>query len=334
MFGLACCARRSTFGTTRYCDLERSVRSGDVLLYNDPALDSADDERLVLRARAAALTRVLFSGPCMSHHLWDDDLSERFLEQYERTTPANRPLLESNWLEWQHAALVVCVKVPAARSAGKSSEDDSLDAQPTPLGVPHVFVPAWGSVCAASGERAQHHGEFVLQPLRVFLDGLARSGERCCALRHMLIADECARDVSALQQHLTSARRANLRDRIDAFQRTVYQMSRKRPDPQRMSTRVARAIEHTTSDEIARVRGATAKMDRDVLLLMRASTSYLVLQTLFNAQVLRVEPRVIDARQLVQSDSALSTHLATDYQFSDERVFLFALTPASSSAQT
>jgi len=327
---LACCARPSTFGTTRFGDLERSVRSGDLLLYNDPALDCESDAERATRARAVALTRLLFAGPCVAHHLWHNEPVPRFLEQYETNVAANRPLLESHWLEWQHAALVVCVKPPTPACA-KSSEDDSLESAPKSLslGVPHVFVPAWGSMCHAPAEREQRRGEFVLQPLRAFLNGLAQSGERCCALRHMLIADECEREVSALQQHLTSARRANLRDRIDGFQRTVFQMARKRPDSQRMSKSVTRAVDKTTNEQVQELRAAGAaqsRPERDVLLLMRASTAYLVLHTLFSAQVLRVEPRIADARQLVQADGALGKHLANDYQFSDERVFSFERT--------
>lgn len=340
MCALAFCARRATFGATRYAELECSVRSGDILLYDDPALECGDERECTVRRRAATLTRLLLALPCLLSHVWHESSeSPDAFEQYDDAATRQHARLEAHWGEWRHAALIVCVSAPR-RNDAKSSEDESSEtsAAAAAQSVPHVLVPAWGSVCTAPGARAAHVGQFVFQPLRTFLNALALSGERCCALRHMFIADEGAPSGAALapQGHLMSARRANVRDRIKAFLSTVYQAARRRPDPQHMSAVARRVVDYPARalDAVPPPPPSSpAGVERDLLLLMRASTAYLVLQTLFSTQVLRVAPRVADARQLVQSNGALHAHLANDYHFSDERSFSFEREPAARSVQ-
>jgi len=304
-------AYRASPGTARYADLERSVRSGDMLLFDDPRLDALGPAEAVRRRRAAALVRALTVCPCAAYDaLALDEQFDAELERYDTQRASQRPPLASEWLQWNHAALIVCMDVKRPGGGRGVVVDDGAESA---LTEPYVFVPAWST----GGDPARD--TFVLKPLREFLASGVRGARY--ALRHLLLVDEGTGGTD--NRRMMSQRRANLRNRIVDFQRRVFEAATKRPDPQRMDRCVVRALTTTESFDVERVRADAARAERDVLLLMRASSAYLVLQTLFSAQVTRIEPRVIDAARLVQSHDALQEHLAAAYQFSDARIFTY-----------
>lgn len=280
--------------------LVASVRTGDVLLYDDTVQIVAPTDWSHRLAIAARIVRAISSLPCVTYTTLEltDDNDLQSQESDGCSTPRsfgrNRPVVGGEWLAWSDAALIVCVD---------AAEGDSTE--------PVVFVRA-----------ANDPGCFILCPLDEFVKERVVAGSSC-AVRHLMIADEAQAAGDSLRRSIYSQRRANLRDKILEFQRGVYSASQRRPDTDAFFASIARALNDPSGVQMDRVseKALVAQEERDYLPLLRASSSYLVMQTLYAAQVVRIDPRATDSARLLQTQSQLAAHLSADYMFSSERAF-------------
>lgn len=289
-------ARATASATSPYEDIELSVRTGDILLFND---DSRLPDNCHMQRCAAYFTRLLAALPCTmyaaeSTDSGGDDSSVE--ELYGTPRAQHRAVLHTEWLDWQHAVLIVCMSAPGV------SEENA---------VPFVFFANLAT------------GVFDLLPLRDFVQRVAAGRRTSFALRHLIISEETQGGHQNFVNHrrLFSQRRAYLRDAICKFQQDVYQWSKSSADTQRVYAAFGAALFPDVRPVLPALK-ADAK--RDLLLLMRGSTAYTTLRTLYEAQVINVEPRVIDAAQLMQERNApaLRQHLKADYHFTDEQLFI------------
>lgn len=295
LLGVNAAPTHTSLTACSYKEIEPSIRTGDILFYNDDSSGLASEQTRRLRNCAAWLTRCMLTLPCLSsvsvmsddrQQSRDQDEDNNDQQRYATPRASQRPLLPVEWLDWQHAALIVCLS-------------DKGDEQP------YVF--------RAIG------GRFVLTRLDEVV-GLQH--QRFFAIRHLIINKEAGFggvDVIARRRYV-SQRRSQLRDRICEFHRSIYQAEAARqPAPLHM---------HITSvlNEIYRPAGANSPppVECDQHTLMLASTSFTTLYTLYKAQILRVEPRVADANQLLQDRNslALHSHMTSDFHFTDEQLFL------------
>lgn len=286
--------RATASATSPYEDIELSVRTGDILLFND---DSRLPDQCHMQRCAAYFTRILAALPCTMYAAEsaaadsDDDIEER----YGTPRAQYRPVLHAEWLDWQHAVLIVCMSAPGG------SEESA---------VPFVF---FANITT---------GVFDLLPLRDFVQRTAAGRRTTFALRHLIINEETQTGQNfGNHRRLFSQRRAYLRDAICKFQQEVYQLSKTVVDTQRVYAAFGAALFPETRPALPNLKPDSK---RDPLLLMRGSTAYTTLRTLYEAQVINVEPRVIDAAQLMQerNAAALRHHLKPDYHFTDERLFI------------
>lgn len=301
---MCACLSRASSGQRADSNIEAlvaDVRTGDVLLYDDTMQLTAPSSRWARRLMIAArLARAISSLPCATYTTLElaveGDLAseERDGCSTPRSFGRERPVVGGDWIAWSDAALIVCVDAA-----------EGVEAEPV------VFVRA-----------VDNPGCFVLCPLREFVRERVAPGSSC-AVRHLMIADE-ARGVSdSLHRSIYSQRRANLSDRIFEFQRGVYSAGQRRPDTDAFFASVARALSDPSGVQMDRAseKMLIAQEERDYLPLLRANSSYLVMHTLYAAQVVRIDPRATDSARLLQSQSQLETHLSADYMFSRERVF-------------
>lgn len=310
-FAFCCAARpalsRTTLTTSRFEDIESGLRTGDVLLFND---DTRLPNSTTLSARrcAAFFTRILSILPCLAYTStdWSTNTSVCDDDQYTTPRPAHRIVLQNEWLDWQHAALIVCMPT-------QQTHDGALT------------VAEQQQACVFFNN--PDTGLFDLKPLRVFLNSIAGARRISCAVRHLIIYEEAefAHHVHA-HRKLVSQRRAHLHRYVYEFQRSLHQQSLAGAQDKKLRDGI---VAITSADRLPTTSISIPPLSeagtRDTLLLMRASMSFTTLYTLYMAQVLRVEPRLIDAAALIQerNGALLQNQMSTDYNLTAERLFIF-----------
>ncbi len=285
------------------------MRTGDILLFTDSAwLENNAEPHVRSQYHCARwLARLLSRLPCSAAAVFTSAYQIDDVEDDQRCTPrsSQRAVLPQEWLDWQHAALIVCLSEDSTAAPEKSK--------------PCVFVP-------------NADGNFVLRTLREFVTRCAGRSRTFFAIRHLIINQEAelhgAHAVDSTNTRLVPIRRAHLRDKIVDCHKQMFHDAACTPDPRMMYKCSIRVLtSHQAGNVALNAAAANAKADsevkRDLLTLMRSSISFATLYTLYAAQVVRIEPRVIDAAQLLQQDErVLKHHLANDYHFTDERLFI------------
>ncbi len=174
------------FGRPTYAQLEATLRTGDVLLYNDPETVFATRHTQRQQRRAGALARVLSFLPCVTYESLRVDACSIDDDEELEEKDSCRLDFESDTDDTRQAALVLLLV-----------DDTHTNPNHDPTQVqPYVFVP----------------NDRVIEPLRDFVEKL-RGSEPHFALRRLLLVNEeqkecafeCARRTllsERLNQHL------------------------------------------------------------------------------------------------------------------------------------
>lgn len=303
-FAFCCAGRRTisrtTLTTSRLAAIESGLRTGDMLLFNEDAR-LPDTSTFSARRCAAFLSRILSVLPCMAYPSANWPAPNSDDDQYSTPRPAHRPVQHSQWLDWQHSALIICL--PTQNAQGVPHETDR---------EPCVF---FNNIAT---------GVFDLLPLREFLQRVAGSNRTTFAVRHLIVHDEAQLPNHIIaHRKVVSQRRAYIHQHMYDFQHSIHQESLA-PQVASLQQVTARIVNgDRLPPDFQSANDAATK--RDLLLLLRGSMSFTTLYTLYTAQVLRVEPRMVDAAALVQERNAtlLQNQMAADYHFTAERLFIF-----------
>lgn len=168
-----------------FSELESSVRTGDILLFNDVV--SVPDRR---RDCVAYLTKCMSFLPCLAFAIMAQRIQPIAEDKVTTTPRGDKPGLPNEWLDWQQAALIVCFPQQNDQRAEQA----------------FVFV------------------DKRLWLLRDFVNSFDAK-KKFFAIRHLLINEEAVIfDTNNIaNRRLVSQRRARLRDHIADFQRQMCQ---------------------------------------------------------------------------------------------------------------
>jgi hypothetical protein len=292
--------RAMSLGCMSYRDVEPTVRTGDVVLYNDARLGRASvDDR-----SACWLARLLALLPCTTYSL-NDALTVDAVDDVESNCaslacvePVDEPL------HFRCAALIVCM-LDETETNRERNENKLL---------PYVFtVKRYDNQC------------FQLIPLRELLGALTASERSMLALRQLSISSDGG--MPELSKFGSYRRDSIRKQMLDFYQQVLHADS-------------ADSTHFGLPAMLLRFRAVVAQINRPVdlpvpaaglvhtlgdhrLALFAGSPCYFVLYTMFKVNVLRQEPAVYSAIASVQENGLAEQLLAIGYTLSDEMPFSF-----------
>lgn len=281
-----------------YDQIETSMCTGDIILYNDPCTDVP---RPFLSSCAEVLTQMLTLLPCTTDIVtaW----ASRALPD-EECLPEATP--ERQWLHWECAAVVVSMRDETETNPPITFDENKY--------IPYVF----------STRRSTQAYEFI--PLKCLLaDLVTRAGQSHFALRQLMTNADRHRQ----NQRLCSQLRNSLATQILNFYREVQATAMSEVRYTRDTVLAARvrdiatALNDMTPRLPVKYASSISLAHKHRLSLFRASPTYFALFTLYRISVLRVEPEVSTAMCSVQEGGILETQLSGDYFLTDEIVFSY-----------
>lgn len=287
-----------SLGSMAYSDVETTLRTGDLVLYNDERLGraTARDRRARWWARLLALL------PCTTYSLNDMLTIEAVddIESADASLSAAPPVDEP--LHFRCAALIVCML---------DETDTNRERNKNKL-LPYVFtVGDYATQC------------FQLLPLRDLLGALgAGQSRQLFSLRQLSISSDGG--MPELSK-FGSRRRDSIRNQVLEFYKQV--MTADSTDSGRLGLPAMLARFGAVLKQINEPTELAANNKPIVgdhrLALFAASPCYFVLYTLFKVNVLRNEPCVYSAIGAVQEGGLAEQLLASGYALSDEMPFSF-----------
>lgn len=275
----------------QYEQLEQSMCTGDIVLYNDS--ESRWPEWLSrLYALLPCSTYVV---ACMGTH---ESLDE---EQAVEQVP------QRDWLHWRCAALVV-------RMIDETETNPSRD--PTRL-IPYVFVVDGDNDC---------HGLYPLKTLLARIASKSSRGSRVYfAVRQLMTRS----DTQQRHQRLVSQLRHHLRVQILTYYADVQTQEKEELQQIDRETLAKRhtLVSEALDDQKPRVPldASPGAANKHKLALYRGSPCYFTLCALYQINVLRIEPQADTAIAAVQEGGILQTQLASDYSLTDEIPFFITV---------